>query len=158
MNFSRQHRFFDLKRFKAFLAILLILLALPVMILLVIHQISLEHHAATNGNLYYVSKNGNNADGKSWTTAWNELNQINWSVIQPGDTILLDGGTNGMTYTTTLSIGKGGLQELPIAIQRATGSGHNGQVILLVGVMHLFHIVVKQHGLPLQVLWKMPFI
>jgi len=146
MHFLRRHRFFDSKRFKAFLAILLILLALPVLILLVNHQTSLEHHAttkapvskndnnaATNGNLYYVSKNGNNADGKSWTTAWNELNQINWSVIQPGDTILLDGGTNGMTYTTTLSIGKSGLQALPIAIQRATDSGHNGQIILFGG-------------------------
>jgi|GEM_PF-1273769 len=31
------------------------------------------------GNLWYVSKNGTNADGKSWATAWNDLNKIIWS-------------------------------------------------------------------------------
>src|SRR5205807_1143531 len=47
---------------------------------------------------WYVSKNGNNADGLSWATAWNELNQINWSVVQPGETIQVDGGSQSMTY------------------------------------------------------------
>ena len=53
------------------------------------------------GSTYYVSRSGNNADGGSWATAWNELNKVNWSVIQPGDTILVAGGT----YNTTLSNG-----------------------------------------------------
>jgi len=48
---------------------------------------------------YYVSKNGNNSDGLSWTSSWNEMNQINWANINPGDTIWLAGGT----YTTSLS-------------------------------------------------------
>ena len=46
---------------------------------------------------YYVSRNGSNGDGTSWATAWNELNQINWSVIQPGDTILVAEGTYNST-------------------------------------------------------------
>ncbi|HSW97262.1 MAG TPA: hypothetical protein VLF89_05540, partial [Candidatus Saccharimonadales bacterium] len=75
-------------------------------------------HAA--GNTYYVSKNGNNADGTSWTSAWNELNQINWTTIQPGDTIFIDGGTSGMTYTTTMTVGKSGTSGSPITIVRAT--------------------------------------
>ncbi len=88
---------------------------------------------AGTGNTYYVSKNGSNADGKSWQTAWNELNQINWSVIQPGDTILLDGGSTSMTYTTTLTIGKSGTQTAPVTIKRATDTGHNGKVVFFGG-------------------------
>src|SRR6202162_1042080 len=82
---------------------------------------------------YYVSKNGNNANGQSWATAWNELANINWSVIQPGDTILLDGGSQSMAYSTTLTVGKSGTRTAPITIERATNAGHNGTVILFGG-------------------------
>lgn len=85
------------------------------------------------GKTYYVSKSGNGSDGKSWANAWNELAKINWSVVQPGDTILLDGGSQSMTYTTTLTIGKSGIQGAPITIKRATDSGHSGTVILFGG-------------------------
>lgn len=52
---------------------------------------------------WYVSKvaAGTNA-GTSWTNAWNEMNQINWSSVACGDTVWLAGGTN---YTTSLDIG-----------------------------------------------------
>lgn len=85
------------------------------------------------GHTYYVSKNGNGNGGTSWTTAWTELSGINWSLIQPGDTILLDGGQQGMTYTTTLAIGKSGTQAAPISIERASEDGHNGTVTLFGG-------------------------
>lgn len=111
----------------------LLLIALPLSIFFSRQQQQTQQYAATGGHTYYISKNGNNADGTSWQTAWNELNQINWSVIQPGDTILLDGGTSNMTYTTTLTIGKSGVQGAPITIERATDSGHNGKVILFGG-------------------------
>lgn len=88
---------------------------------------------AAGRTTYYISKNGNNADGLSWATAWNELNKINWSLVQPGDTLLLDGGSRSMTYTTTLTIGKSGTQAAPIMVKRATDAGHNGQVILFGG-------------------------
>jgi hypothetical protein len=89
--------------------------------------------AGASNHTYYVSKSGNNADGLSWSTAWNELANINWSVVQPGDTILLDGGQTNMTYTSTLTIGTGGTQAAPITIERATEAGHNGKVILFGG-------------------------
>jgi hypothetical protein len=87
----------------------------------------------TSGNIFYVSKNGNNGDGLSWQTAWNELNQINWSRIQPGDTILLDGSSTRMVYTTTLTIGKSGTATAPIRIERAAETGRNGKVEIFGG-------------------------
>lgn len=94
---------------------------------------------------YYASKTGNNSDGKSWTTAWNELNQINWSIVQPGDTIELDGGPTscdypvtvtdtgtslpancGMVYVTTLTVGKSGQNGKEIIIQLSSEPGRNG--------------------------------
>ena len=89
---------------------------------------SLSLAKAAGGTVYYVSKNGNNNGGTSWANAWSELNRISWSVIRPGDTVLIDGGTNGMTYTTTLSIQKSGTAGAPITIERATTPGHNGVV------------------------------
>lgn len=94
---------------------------------------SIPHVKAAGGSLFYVSKNGNNKDGLSWHTAWNELDQINWSQIQPGDTILIDGGTSNMTYTTTLTLQKSGLPGEPITIERATEVGHTGTVTLFGG-------------------------
>ena len=29
----------------------------------------------------YISRRGNNLDGRSWDTAWVDMNQINWSVV-----------------------------------------------------------------------------
>src|SRR5687768_7800713 len=90
---------------------------------------------------FYVSRNGNNADGLSWNTAWNELSRINWAVVQPGDTILVDGGVTacpalgpgyncGMTYNTTLSIGKSGASGSPITVRLASEGGRNGTAII----------------------------
>lgn len=89
--------------------------------------------AGAPGKTYYVSKNGNGLDGTSWATAWSEMARINWTVVQPGDTILLDGGGQSMTYTTTLTIGKSGTQAAPITIKRAPEAGHHGTVILFGG-------------------------
>src|SRR5260370_11350022 len=85
---------------------------------------------ASSGTTYYVSKNGNNADGRSWATAWNELANIKWSVVEPGDMILLDGGSQSMTYDTTLTLGKSGTPTAPITIERSTDVGRNVQVVL----------------------------
>jgi hypothetical protein len=85
------------------------------------------------GHIYHVSRAGNNGDGLSWQTAWNELANINWSVVQPGDTILLDGGPSGMTYTTSLEIDKSGTVTAPIHIQRSVAAGHDGTVTIFGG-------------------------
>ncbi|HEX5414208.1 MAG TPA: hypothetical protein VFZ25_00990 [Chloroflexota bacterium] len=85
------------------------------------------------GTTYYVSKTGTNVDGRSWASAWNELNQINWGVVQPGDTILLDGGSPQMVYTTSLTPGKSGSPGAPITIKLAPDAGRNGQVVIFGG-------------------------
>ncbi len=96
--------------------------------------------------VYYVSRSGSNGDGISWATAWNELDQIDWGAIEPGDTILIDGGsvtcryavtvthsTNmplpagcGMVYNTPLTIGASGTADAPITIRLADDPGRNG--------------------------------
>jgi hypothetical protein len=94
---------------------------------------ALSDAQAGSGTTYYVSKNGNNTTGLSWHSAWKELAQINWSKIQPGDVILLDGGVSNMTYDTTLTIGTSGSAGNPIVIERSTAAGHNGTITLFGG-------------------------
>ena len=72
-----------------------------------------ENPAATPPGIqpfFYVSKEGNNTDGRSWDTAWNELDQIQWEELQPGDTIVIAGGE----YHTQLDVKKSGTPGLPI--------------------------------------------
>jgi len=111
-----------------------------------VHKSATTVAASPAGANYYVSRTGSNGDGLSWATAWNELNQINWSVIRPGDTILIDGGGQncdfpvvvtktsnqpqpagcGMEYNTTLEIEASGTEAEPITIQLAGEPGRNG--------------------------------
>ena len=58
---------------------------------------------AAAGTTFYVSRTGSNGDGRSWATAWNELDQIKGGVIQPGDTILIDGGSVACEYPVTVT-------------------------------------------------------
>lgn len=107
-------------------------------------------HLHALSTTYYVSRTGNNADGTSWSTAWNELSQINWSVIQPGDTIMVDGGSTacnapyeftttrpgvncGMEYDTPLTIAKSGTSTAPIIIKLSTEIGRNGTAVFFGG-------------------------
>jgi hypothetical protein len=79
---------------------------------------------------FYLSKQGDNSTGASWSTAWNECDQIQWSVVQPGDTIAIDGGSAGMTYATGLTVGKAGTSAQRISIVRSEEAGHDGPVTL----------------------------
>ena len=94
---------------------------------------------------FYVSRTGNGADGTSWATAWTQPNQIDWSVVQPGDTIFIDGGPAacpslgvesncGMVYNAPLLVGKSGTAGAPITIRLAVEPGRNGTAILDGGV------------------------
>jgi len=136
-----------------FAVLVLLVLVLPLTVLLAKQQQQTRQYAAATGVTYYVSINGNSADGLSWTTAWNELNKINWALIQPGDTILIDGGatacpsnydfsnhstnrpglTCGMLYTTQLNIQKSGTATAPIAIKLSTEAGHSGTAVVFGG-------------------------
>jgi hypothetical protein len=71
-----------------------------------------------------VSTFGNSVDGKSWSTAWNELDQIDWGAIKPTDHIEIDGGT----YVTRLVPASGGTAEGRITLERSTEPGHDGKV------------------------------
>lgn len=82
---------------------------------------------------YYVSKAATGvADGSSYAKAWRDVDKINWSIIQPGDTIKLDGGVDGnsMIYTGALTVQKSGTSSQPIKIVSGTEPGHNGQVLI----------------------------
>jgi hypothetical protein len=72
---------------------------------------------------FYVSKEGNNTDGRSWETAWNELDQIQWEETNPGDTIVIAGGE----YHTQLAVKKSGTLGLPITLTT------NGETVVLDG-------------------------
>lgn len=58
-------------------------------------------------------------DGSSWTNAWSSTSSINYSAVNPGDTIYLAGGTYGV-----LNIGKAGTSGSPITVKRATKAEH----------------------------------
>lgn len=71
----------------------------------------------TSGNSWYVKNNGgaSSLSGKDWNNAWN-INTINWTAVQPGDTIWVAGGS----YSSGLSVGKNGEAGKPIFIKRVT--------------------------------------
>ncbi len=52
-------------------------------------------------------------NGTDWNNAWSEVTNINWAVVQPGDTIWLAGGTYGK-----LTVGASGNSSRRIFIQR----------------------------------------
>jgi len=125
------------------------------------HAASVEHNVVVGSAVmpsptpgaattWYVSRSGSNADGRSWSTAWSDLSNINWSAVQPGDQILIDGGATscpspydftttrpgvacGMLYNSTLTVGKSGTAAAPITIRLATDPGHNGTAVFFGG-------------------------
>ncbi len=82
----------------------------------------------STGRTFYVSTLGSNGTGQSWSTAWNELSQINWSTLLPGDNVVIDGGSASMVYRSTLDIQRSGTAAAPIIIRLSTEAGRNGQV------------------------------
>lgn len=67
------------------------------------------------GANFYVRKGASGSNnGTSWTNAWNEMSQINFSSVSCGDTIWLAGGT----YTTQLTINKNCTSSAPLTINR----------------------------------------
>lgn len=90
--------------------------------------------SGTGSKAYYVSSAGNNIDGNSWATAWKGLDQINWSIIRPGDTIYISGGTASATYPGGIQISKSGTASGYITIDTGANSpapaGHKGTVII----------------------------
>jgi hypothetical protein len=68
---------------------------------------------------FYVAKGASGSNnGSSWTNAWNEMNQVNFSAMSCGDTLWLAGGT----YSTTLTVVKTCTSGNPLFIKRVTSS------------------------------------
>jgi hypothetical protein len=84
---------------------------------------------------FYISKSGSNSNGQSWSSAWNEMNQINWTNILPGDTIYVDGGSTEMVYTTPLTIGKSGVSGSPICILLSKEADRHGKATIFGGAI-----------------------
>lgn len=81
---------------------------------------------------YYVSRNGSNGDGRSWATAWSEMDQIQWSQIsvQRHDRLIIDGGARRMIYRTPLRTALASSYYSPFSITLSTETGHNGQAVI----------------------------
>lgn len=88
------------------------------------------------GQVYFVSTGGDNTDGRSWETAWNELDQIDWAVLQPGDMVYLDGGgavSTPMVYRTPLKPVASGMAGRPIVVRLSAEAGRDGRAVLFGG-------------------------
>jgi hypothetical protein len=86
---------------------------------------------STGGKVWYVDNAvSTNGDGTSWAKAWKAFTSIQWSSVQPGDTIYLSGGSSSKTYNEQLAVSKSGTSSARITITGGKDAGHNGQVIL----------------------------
>lgn len=102
---------------------------------------------------WYVSRDGNGRGGSSWATAWPEPNRIRWSLVGPGDHIVIDGGRKpcpsnylprdggagrpgvdcGMLYRSTLAVRAGGIARAPVTIALSTAAGRDGTAVFFGG-------------------------
>src|SRR3989344_1283684 len=83
---------------------------------------------ASVGNkcLYLLKSAAAGGNGLSWGSAWNELNQIDWTAVNPGDIIKVGQGT----YVTSTTIpGNVGSSQKRVSIIHATDAGYNGKSI-----------------------------
>ncbi|MDX6205698.1 MAG: hypothetical protein QOF39_1755 [Frankiales bacterium] len=108
------------------------------------------HPPGSGHTTYYVSRGGDGSSGRSWQHAWNELGQIRWNLVQPGDLVMIDGGSLacpsnaaeagldsaealhpcGMTYRTSLVVASSGRLGAPVTIALSTERGRDGTVVL----------------------------
>jgi hypothetical protein len=85
--------------------------------------------SAAKASTYYVSRDGNNTDGLTYQTAFNELDQIKWKSLNPagGIQLVIDGGINGLNYFTPLTVPAGASVSF---ITTSPDPGHSGVVYI----------------------------
>jgi hypothetical protein len=106
--------------------------------------------AASPTRKFFISRSGNNSNGRSWATAWSELADIDWSLVGPDSIIVIDGGTTrcpspygfvgtrpgvecGMEYDTTLRVQASGSPGHPLIIRLSSEPGHDGTAVFFGG-------------------------
>lgn len=109
------------------------LLSLAVLLLNVTLATSAHAQFGPPSITYYVSKNGDNSDGRTWQNAFNELDQIPWEQFSARDKIILDGGQRRMIYRKSMNATSAGSYYGRLAISVSLEEGHNGQVVIAPG-------------------------
>ncbi len=85
----------------------------------------------TNAANHYVDKNASGSNnGTSWSNAWQNLSNVQWSTLGAGDTLFISGGTSSTIYNETLTIGASGNANGLLVVTKGRTTGHNGEVIL----------------------------
>jgi hypothetical protein len=100
---------------------------------------------------FHVRKGATGANnGTDWVNAWNDMRSINYSAINPGDTIYIAAGTYG-----PLAVTKSGTAAAPIRFKRATGAEHGSTAgwssaydgrVIIDGADGLFAIGIGEGG------------
>jgi hypothetical protein len=85
---------------------------------------------ALTGEFYVDSAAAAGGDGHAWSTAWKSFSGIDWSLISPGDTVLISGGSFCKPYKEPLIVGASGVPGKPLTVAKASSTGHNGAVVL----------------------------
>lgn len=83
---------------------------------------------------FYVSKNGDNTDGRTWATAWTDFDQVKWDRFNfegthGPDQLVIDGGVKRMVYRKTLKVVASSRYH-PVTISVSKEAGHNGQAVI----------------------------
>jgi hypothetical protein len=69
--------------------------------------------------------------GTSWVNAWQSIAAINYTSVNPGDTIYISGGTVSKTYKEGFARPKSGTAGNVITISTGQDAGHTGVVIII---------------------------
>jgi hypothetical protein len=82
-----------------------------------------------SGKNWYVSTTSSgNASGDSWANK-RILSSFNWGQVLPGDTVFIDGGPDGLTYSYGIRVENknSGTNKNRIVVTRGKENGHNGR-------------------------------
>jgi hypothetical protein len=85
--------------------------------------------AAHPTNFYVDDSRPASGRGTSRDDAWVQFSDIDWSVLKPGDTLYIFGGSEGRAYTETLVVGASGERDRPITITAGPVAGRKLPVI-----------------------------